>query len=86
MLNKHVGKGKASECYVLGDSPLVLVSALQSNWERDACSSSYTMRPCPTVDNNGFYHFNNNRRKVRVYDRLDTYLMFEDMFAKFNGN
>ena len=86
MLDKHIGKGKASECYVLGDSPLVLVSALQSNWERDACSSSYTMRPCPTVDNNGYYHFNNNRRKIRVYDRLDTYLMFEDMFAKFKGN
>lgn len=82
MLDKFMGAGKQSECYVLGDSPLVLVSALQSNWERDACSSSYTMRHCPTVDDKGVFHFNESRRLIKVFDRMDTYLMFEDLFAK----
>ena len=50
MLDKNIGEGKSSESYVLGDSPLVLVAALQSNWERDACSSSYRMLSCPVVD------------------------------------
>lgn len=83
MLKEYMGPGKRSECYVLGDSPLVLVSALQSNWERDACSSACTMRSCPTVDDRGHYRFGTDRRKIKVFDRLDTYLMFEDMFAKF---
>lgn len=85
MLNPYMGPNRRSESYVLGDSPLVLVSALQSNWERDACSSFYTMRSCPTVDDKGYYHFDAERRKVKVFDRLDTYLMFEDMFAKLHS-
>lgn len=82
MLDNFIGPDKQSECYVLGDSPLVLVSALQSNWERDACSSSYSMRHCPTVDDEGVFHFNDNRRLIKVFDRIDTYLMFGDLFAK----
>lgn len=84
MLNPYMGPSRRSECYVLGDSPLVLVSALQSNWERDACSSLYTMRSCPTVDDKGSYHFDAERRKIKVFDSLDTYLMFEDMYAKLS--
>lgn len=85
MLDDYIGKGRRSECYVLGDSPLVLLTALQSNWERDACSSAYRMLSCPWVDDEGKYLFPEGRREIRVYDRLDTYLMFEDMFAKFAG-
>lgn len=77
-----MGPGKDSECYVLGDSPLVLLSALQTNWERDPASSEYTLRACPTVNDDGRFTFGDEGRKIRVYDRLDTYLMFEDMFAK----
>lgn len=84
MLNNYIGPDKQSECYVLGDSPLVLVSALQSNWERDACSSDYSMKHCPTVDDKGVFHFNDSRREIKVFDRIDTYLMFEDLFAKFH--
>ena len=87
MLDSHIGHGKPAECYVLGDSPLVLVSALQSNWERDACSSDYSFHPRPTVNDKGEYDFHNtNRNTVKVFDRLDTYLMFEDMFAKLRRN
>ncbi len=84
MLDEFIGPDKQSECYVLGDSPLVLVSALQSNWERDACSSSYSIRHCPTVDDKGIFYFNDSRRTIKVFDQIDTYLMFEDLFAKFH--
>lgn len=85
MLESHIGPDKPAECYVLGDSPLVLVSALQSNWERDACSSGYSFQPRPTVNDKGEYNFGDTKRSaVKVFDRLDTYLMFEDMFAKLN--
>lgn len=85
MLDSYIGPDKPAECYVLGDSPLVLISALQSNWERDACSSGYSFQPRPTVNDKGEYHFGDTKRStVKVFDRLDTYLMFEDMFAKLN--
>lgn len=85
LLDSHIGPDKPAECYVLGDSPLVLVSALQSNWERDACSSGYSFQPRPTVNDKGEYHFGDTKRSaVKVFDRLDTYLMFEDMFVKLN--
>lgn len=35
-LEQNMGPGKNAEAYVLGDSPLVLLTALQTNWER-AC-------------------------------------------------
>lgn len=85
MLDSYIGPDKPAECYVLGDSPLVLISALQSNWERDACSSGYSFLPRPTVNDKGEYYFGDTKRStVKVFDRLDTYLMFEDMFAKLN--
>lgn len=85
LLDSHIGPDKPAECYVLGDSPLVLISALQSNWERDACSSGYSFQLRPTVNDKGEYHFGDTKRSaVKVFDRLDTYLMFEDMFAKLN--
>lgn len=82
MTERFAGMGKQSECYVLGDSPLVLLTALQTTWERDAASSFFTMESCPVVDSEGRYWFGDGRRKIRVYRRLDTYLLFEDMFAK----
>lgn len=81
-ISHYVGQGKNSECYVLGDSPLVLLSALQSNWERDPASSVYCIYTCPKVNEKGRFVFVDEGRKIRVYDHLDTYLMFEDMFAK----
>lgn len=84
-ISHYVGQGKNSESYVLGDSPLVLLSALQTNWERDPASSVYSIHTCPKVNEKGRFVFGDEGRKIRVYDRLDTYLMFEDMFAKI-GN
>ncbi|HEX7491784.1 MAG TPA: nucleoside hydrolase [Candidatus Limnocylindrales bacterium] len=70
------------ETYILGDSPLVLLTALQSNWDADPSSSRYVSRPAPMVDDAGRFLQRPNSRPIRVYVRLDTRLMFEDMIAK----
>ncbi|HLP01983.1 MAG TPA: nucleoside hydrolase [Opitutaceae bacterium] len=75
-------KGSLGEAYVLGDNPLVLLTALQSAWERDPSSSSYSERPAPLVNDAGVYEPNPAGRPIRVYTTLDTRLMFEDLYAK----
>jgi len=70
------------EGYVLGDSPLVLLTALQSAWEPDPSSSSYTNMPAPGITDSGLYERNPDGSRIRVYTSLDTRLMFEDFYAK----
>jgi inosine-uridine nucleoside N-ribohydrolase len=76
-------EGKLGEAYALGDNPLVLLTALQSSWEADPSSSSYTRLPCPRITDDGQYAANPDGRQIRVYHQLDTRLILEDMFAKF---
>ncbi|MFA5769493.1 MAG: family 43 glycosylhydrolase [Bacteroidales bacterium] len=73
------------ETYILGDSPLVLLTSLQSNWEPDPSSSLYRLVPAPEVDENGQFLENPGGRLIRVYDRLDLRLMFGDMEAKLEA-
>jgi purine nucleosidase len=70
------------ETYVLGDSPLVLLTALQSSWETDPSSSIYVVKPAPIIKDSGLYDEKPDGRKIRVYTSLDTRLMFEDFVAK----
>jgi inosine-uridine nucleoside N-ribohydrolase len=70
------------EVYILGDSPLVLLTALQSSFEADPSSSDYVIKMSPRISEHGTYEFNNKGRNIRVYTRLDINLMFEDFFAK----
>jgi inosine-uridine nucleoside N-ribohydrolase len=79
----HEMGASAGECYVLGDSPLVLLTALQTAFEPDTASSSWTTIPCPTIGSDGLYTANPSGRPLRVYGLLDNRLMFEDMLAKF---
>ncbi|RZJ83368.1 MAG: nucleoside hydrolase, partial [Chryseobacterium sp.] len=72
------------ETYIIGDSPLVLLTALQSSFEADPSSSDYVLRPSPVIDDAGFYKLNKTGREIRVYTRLDTRLMFDDFFAKLS--
>ena len=65
--------------YCLGDSPLVLLSSLQSFFEPDTSSSDFVETPAPAITEEGLYDFDHAGRSVRVYTRLDTYLMFKDM-------
>lgn len=70
------------ETYILGDSPLVLLTALQSSFEPDPSSSDYVLKPCPWINVQGAYEYNANGRNIRVYQHLDINLMFNDFFAK----
>ena len=73
------------ETYALGDSPLVLLTALQSAFEPSPASSTYVTRPMPKLSVEGRYLENDGGRPVRVYTRVDTRLMFEDFFHKLDA-
>ena len=70
------------ETYCLGDSPLVLLTALHTSYEPDPGSSTYKEISCPELLTSGAYKPNIKGRKIRVYDFVDTRLMFEDFFSK----
>jgi len=70
------------ETYILGDSPLVLLTALQSSFEADPSSSYYVLRKSPLINDKGLYENNPSGRNIRVYTQIDTRLMFEDLIAK----
>jgi len=72
------------ETWALGDSPLVLLTALQSAFEADASSSHYVLRDTPAITVDGRYEPRPGARRMRVYTRLDTRLLVEDLFAKLS--
>ena len=74
----------ATETYALGDSPLVLFTALRSLFEPDPASSDYVSKPTPELTSNGTYRPRTTSRPMRVYTQVDTRLMFEDMFLKID--
>jgi len=80
--NTHSWCGGTAETYILGDSPLVLLTALQSIYEADPSSSQYVLRPCPTINNDGNFTDNPSGNIIRIYTHPDTRLMFSDMEAK----
>ena len=70
------------ETYIIGDSPLVLLTALQSSFEPDPSSSKYVIRQAPFINQLGLYEVNLNGRNIRVYTALDCHLLLEDFFSK----
>jgi inosine-uridine nucleoside N-ribohydrolase len=70
------------ETYVLGDSPLVTLTALQSTFQPDPSSSDYVLHPAPQISDEGEYVETTNGRPIRVYTRVDARLTFEDLYAK----
>ncbi len=70
------------ETYILGDNPLVLLTALQSSFEADPSSSRYVTRFAPRINDDGTYTPRESGRQIRVYTDLDVRLMFSDLFAK----
>jgi inosine-uridine nucleoside N-ribohydrolase len=82
---RATGEGRGpGETYALGDSPLVLLTALQSLFEADPSSSSYVTMPAPALDAGGRYLPRPEGRPIRVYTWVDTRLMFEDLFLKLH--
>ena len=70
------------ETYILGDSPLVLLTALQSSFHPDPASSTYVSMPCPRIADSGVYEPDPGGRIIRVYRTLDTRLLLTDLYAK----
>lgn len=70
------------ETYVVGDSPLVLLTALQSSFEADPSSSFYSLRPSPLINDQGLYEVNHKGRNIRVYTFLDNHLLLDDFYSK----
>jgi purine nucleosidase len=81
VLDQHAGMA-VSESYALGDSPLVLLTALRSVFEPDTSSSRYVERPTPQLTADGTYRPVRGTRPMRVYTSVDTRLMFEDFYLK----
>ena len=73
------------ETYILGDSPLVTLTALQSSFQSDPSSSSYVVKPTPILNPAGQYQPTPEGRPMRVYTRIDTRLTFADMVAKLSA-
>ena len=73
------------ETFILGDNPLVLLTALQSSFHADPSSSQYQILPAPAIDDRGRYVKRRDGRPIRVYTQIDTRLMFGDMLAKFRA-
>lgn len=74
------------ETYILGDSPLVLLTALQSCFEPDPSSSSYVLRPAPRINDDGSYTPRADGRDIRVYTQLDNRILLSDLFKKIAAN
>jgi purine nucleosidase len=70
------------ETYILGDNPLVLLTALQSQFEPNTSSSEYAVLRAPRINDDGTYTARTGGREIRVYTRLDVRLMFDDFYAK----
>ncbi|MGM9846860.1 MAG: nucleoside hydrolase [Muribaculaceae bacterium] len=66
------------ETYIMGDSPLVLLTSLQSGFEADPASCRWTPAQCPIIGKDGKYLPNPKGRTIRVYTQVDTRLMFAD--------
>ncbi|WP_353808712.1 nucleoside hydrolase [Agromyces sp. SYSU T00194] len=77
------GRGPA-ETYALGDSPLVLLTALQSLFEADSSSSRHVVRATPALADDGTYVEVPGAREMRVYTWVDVRLMFEDFYLKLD--
>lgn len=74
---------RLSDTYVLGDSPLLLLSTLTTTFEAGAGSSFYEVTPAPRLTDDGHYDFSSPGRDIVVYRTIDTRLLFGDMESRF---
>nr|WP_302053870.1 nucleoside hydrolase [Sphingomonas tagetis] len=72
-----------TEASVMGDSPLVTLTALVPPIQPDPSSSSYKVIPTPRLMNDGTYQDAPNGRPMRVYTSIDSGLTLRDMVSRF---
>jgi hypothetical protein len=70
------------ETYILGDSPLVLLTALLAPFFPAPSSTAWMTKERPTILDSGGYGPPNSRSQVRVFTRVDSRLVLEDLYAK----
>jgi purine nucleosidase len=71
------------ECVILGDSPLVLLTALQASFRPEPTSSPSQLLPRLAIRENGTYGEPlTDLPPVRVFTAIDTRLMYGDLIAK----
>lgn len=70
------------EIYVLGDSPLVLLTALWSGFDPAPSSSEWVVRPRPRIDAAGNYEPDPDGPPMHIFTRLDTRLLLEDLYTR----
>lgn len=84
---RFAGRINFGEVYQLGDSPMVLLSALTSPWAPTATyTSPYNEIYAPIINSDGTYTARTSGRKIRVYTGVDARLMYHDFFAKLHTN
>lgn len=83
LVSERFGRS-VGEIYVLGDSPLVLLSTLQTAFEPTPASSPWITKPCPDINDDGTYTENPNGRPLRVFTAIDNRLLLEDLYAKIS--
>lgn len=82
LYSKLGAMARFSDTYVLGDSPLCLISTLTTTFETGAASSFYETIQAPYITDSGLYDFSHQGRDIIVYKTIDTRLMFGDMESK----
>lgn len=70
------------EVWVLGDNPLVLLTALWTGFDAGPASSPSLTLPCPRILDSGCYEDRPDGRPLRVFTGIDQRLMLEDLYAK----
>ncbi len=73
------------ETWSMGDSPLVLLTALGDFAGRKG-NNNYTSMVTPSLTANGVTEAREAGRKMRLYEAIDTRLMFSDFYAKLKVN
>lgn len=82
MVEKFFG-GSLGECAVLGDSPLVVLTALQGTFQPAPSSSPSCLQSRRPIENDGSYGEPLTALPpVRVFTGIDTRLMYGDLAAK----
>ena len=71
-----------AEVYTMGDSALVLLTALQNSFEPAPSSSKSIGRLRLTIENDGLYGKVVGNEEITVFTHLDVRLMQEDLYAK----
>ncbi|MXO92628.1 nucleoside hydrolase [Erythrobacter arachoides] len=74
-----------TETYIMGDSPLITLSALQTFFQTDPASSEYVLKPTPILNADGTYNDNPAGRPMRAFTSIDTRLTLADMMAKIRA-